>query len=136
MLTIKQQNFCMAYIETGNASEAYRQAYDAERMKPDNVRKRAFELLQHSDITGTIETLQAEQTAKHEVTVDTLQAELEEARQGAIESGQNSAAVAATTAKMKLYGFGVEKKETTISTDMSIEQANRILKEAGLWTED
>lgn len=36
-LTPKQETFCLAYIETGNASEAYRQAYDAENMKPDTV---------------------------------------------------------------------------------------------------
>ena len=28
-LTQKQENFCLAYIETGNASEAYRKAYNA-----------------------------------------------------------------------------------------------------------
>ncbi|SQE31532.1 Terminase small subunit [Mannheimia haemolytica] len=27
-LTPKQEAFCLAYIETGNASEAYRQAYE------------------------------------------------------------------------------------------------------------
>lgn len=27
-LTIKQENFCLYHVETGNASEAYRRAYD------------------------------------------------------------------------------------------------------------
>lgn len=31
-LTIKQEAFCQAYIETGNASEAYRTAYAADKM--------------------------------------------------------------------------------------------------------
>ena len=36
-LTPKQETCGLAYIETGDASEAYRQAYDAENMKPDTV---------------------------------------------------------------------------------------------------
>ena len=33
-LTIKKNAFAMAYIETGNASEAYRRSYDAGNMAP------------------------------------------------------------------------------------------------------
>jgi len=33
-LTIKQEKFCNLYIELGNASEAYRQSYNCEKMKP------------------------------------------------------------------------------------------------------
>jgi len=40
--TQKQENFCLAYIECGNASEAYRRAYDAEYMKPETVRGTAL----------------------------------------------------------------------------------------------
>ena len=36
-LTPKQERFCQVYIETGNASEAYRAAYNAEKMKPESV---------------------------------------------------------------------------------------------------
>jgi phage terminase small subunit len=32
VLTIKQHAFAMAYIDTGNASEAYRRSYDADNM--------------------------------------------------------------------------------------------------------
>ena len=33
-LTPKQEAFCYGYIETGNASEAYRKAYITAKMKP------------------------------------------------------------------------------------------------------
>ena len=36
-LTPKQENFCLAYLETGNASEAYRRAYDVANMKPESI---------------------------------------------------------------------------------------------------
>lgn len=44
-LTAKQQTFARLYVEIGNASEAYRQAYDAKRMQRQTVAKRAMELL-------------------------------------------------------------------------------------------
>lgn len=38
--TIKQDAFAMAYIETGNASEAYRRTYDAGNMAPHTLKSR------------------------------------------------------------------------------------------------
>jgi phage terminase small subunit len=49
-LTIKQEEFCLAYIETGNASEAYRRAYSCGRMKAETVKRNAFRLTDNSKI--------------------------------------------------------------------------------------
>ena len=35
-LTPKQEKFAQVYVECGNASEAYRQAYNAENMQDDS----------------------------------------------------------------------------------------------------
>ncbi len=56
-LTPKQERFCLAYLETGNASEAYRRAYDAENMKPSTIHSRAYELLDNSEIAARLEEL-------------------------------------------------------------------------------
>jgi phage terminase small subunit len=56
-LTEKQGRFCLAYIETGNASEAYRRAYDAESMKPKTVNRKAKELMDNGKITARIAEL-------------------------------------------------------------------------------
>ncbi len=58
-LTKKQETFARAFVKLGNASEAYRSAYDAENMKPETVNKRASELLQHGEIAGRIDELRA-----------------------------------------------------------------------------
>ena len=42
--------FAVTYIQTGNATEAYRRAYDAKNMASDTVNKRAAELLKHGGI--------------------------------------------------------------------------------------
>jgi len=63
-LTIKQENFITAYIETGNASKAYRVAYNADKMKPESINRKAFELLQNVNITARIDQLKEELSKK------------------------------------------------------------------------
>ena len=113
-LTPKQEKFCQVYIETGNASEAYRQAYNTEKMKPESVNSKGYQLLQQVQITARLDELRAEHKKRHEITVDTLVAELEEARKLAFETDKAAAAVSATMGKAKLLGLVVDKQETAI----------------------
>lgn len=114
-LTIKQEAFCQAYIETGNASEAYRSSYSAENMKPDAIHVQASKLLDNPKIALRVAELRGEIKERHSVTVDSLLAELEEARQAALtaETPQSSAAVAATLGKAKLTGLDKQIIEHT-----------------------
>lgn len=106
-LTIKQEAFCQAYIETGNASEAYRKSYAADKMKPEAVHVQASKLLDNPKIALRVSELQGEIKKRHNVTIDSLIVELEEARKAALtaETPQSSAAVAATMGKAKLTGL-------------------------------
>ena len=106
-LTAKQEAFCLAYIETNNASEAYRQAYNSSKMKPESVNESASRLLADVKITARLAELREPIMQRHNVTVDSLVLELEEARQAALsaETPQSSAAVAATMGKAKLCGL-------------------------------
>ncbi|MDK1250596.1 terminase small subunit [Cronobacter sakazakii] len=114
-LTIKQEAFCQAYIETGNASEAYRTAYAADKMKPEAVHVQASNLKDNPKIALRLKELQEEIRQRHNVTIDSLLAELEEARQKALsaETPQSSAAVAATMGKAKLTGLDKQVVELT-----------------------
>lgn len=69
-LTPKQEGFCQAYIETGNASEAYRRHYDCEKMKDATVNRAAKQLLDNYKIATRIKELKALNLARHKVTVD------------------------------------------------------------------
>ena len=106
-LTPKQEAFAQAYIETGNASEAYRRAYSAGKMKPESVNESASRLLADVKITARLAELREPIMQRHNVTVDSLVLELEEARQAALsaDTPQSSAAVAATMGKAKLCGL-------------------------------
>ncbi|NBI13752.1 hypothetical protein GVX81_09065 [[Haemophilus] felis] len=110
-LTQKQENFCLKYIELGNASEAYRQVYNAENMKPETVNRRAKELMDNSKITARINELQTEHAKRHNITVNDLLDELEIARKGALENGAYSVAVSATMGKAKILGFDKQQIE-------------------------
>ena len=108
-LTIKQENFCLALMETGNASEAYRRAYNAENMKPEVIHVKASELLSSGKVSVRVAELKAEAKERCMVTVESLTEELEEARALALQEGQSSAAVAATMGKAKLHGLLTDK---------------------------
>lgn len=75
-LTAKQQRFCMAYVETCNAAEAYRRAYDCVSMSPGAVQTEALRLREHPAVRAGILKLQAQHRRRHEVTVDKTLTEL------------------------------------------------------------
>lgn len=112
-LTAKQEAFCLAYVQTGNASEAYRRSYNAENMKPETVWRAAFELANNPNVATRVIELQAEASERALVTVLSLTQELEEARALALQEGQPSAAVSASMGKAKLHGLLVDKAEHT-----------------------
>lgn len=106
-LTPKQAEFCRVYMETGNASEAYRQAYDASNMSYEAIKVEASRLLKNPTIALTIQECNDETLMKGMLTREDLIAELEEARIAALtaETPQASAATQATMGKAKLLGM-------------------------------
>ena len=106
-LTQKQENFCLKYVECGNASDAYRFAYNAEKMKKETINVKACELLSVGNVSVRVAELKEQHMERHKLTVDDLLIELEEARQAALtaETVQASAATAATMGKAKLLGL-------------------------------
>ena len=114
MLTLKQEAFCQAYIQNGgNASEAYRSAYNAGKMKADVVNVKACELLKSGNVSVRVAELRAAIEERHQITMDDLIGELEEARSQAIGLNvpQLSVAVSAPMGKAKMLGFLSDKVE-------------------------
>lgn len=114
MLTLKQEAFCQAYIQNGgNASEAYRSAYNAGKMKPESINVNASRLLADTKVALRVSELRAAIEERHQITMDDLIGELEEARSQAIglTVPQLSVAVSATMGKAKMLGFLSDKVE-------------------------
>lgn len=104
-LTVKQEKFCKSYIETGNASEAYRQSYDCQKMKGASINRNAVALLDNTKIATRIGELQLTLQKKFEVTVESLSKELDEDRQLARSLGQPGAAISALNVKARIHGL-------------------------------
>jgi phage terminase small subunit len=104
-LTTKQEKFCKTFIETGNASEAYRQSYDCQKMKGPTINRNAVALLDNTKITTRVGELQLNLQKKFEVTVQSLSKELDEDRQLARSLGQPGAAISALNVKARIHGL-------------------------------
>lgn len=63
-LTIKQEKFCLEYIKDGNASRAYREAYDASNMKEATINRNAKALTDDNKIATRIDELRQEIKSK------------------------------------------------------------------------
>lgn len=103
-MTPKQEKFCMLYIELGNASEAYRQSYNAENMTAASVNVNASKLLANAKVALRVDALRAEHAERHEMTVDRISEMLIEDRNLAHEIKAPGAAVAASMGLAKLHG--------------------------------
>lgn len=106
-MTEKQEKFCRLVVELNNHSEAYRGAYNASKMKPESIHRKAKELMDNGKVSARLLELREEHRQRHRVTVDDLLGELEEARQIALsaDTPQTSAAVGASMGKAKLLGL-------------------------------
>jgi len=117
-LTVKQEAAVQAYIENGgNQSAAYRTAYDAENMGEASINVEACRLFKSPDIALRVMELQQEHRDRHDVTVDSLTKELDEARTLAKDESQPAAMTGATMGKAKLHGLITDKRESKVSID-------------------
>lgn len=56
-LTQKQERFCLHYLNSGNATEAYKHAYSTKNMKPETVNNKAYGLTQKGEIRARLDEL-------------------------------------------------------------------------------
>lgn len=119
-ITIKQEKFAVVYIETTNASEAYRQAYDVgEDTLPGTIWTEASLLLSNPKVRQRVDELKAHHRKAHEITIDGLTHMYKTAYDMGKTTEQSSAMTTAVTGIAKLHGLIVEKKK--IEGNLTIE---------------
>lgn len=67
-LTPKQEKFAQLFVQLGNASEAYRQAYSCAKSKPEVIHVKASELLASGKVAVRVAELRAETASKMGIT--------------------------------------------------------------------
>ena len=129
-LTPKREAFAQAYVETGNASEAYRRSHNAKNMQPQTIHETASKLLADPKVTARVGELKQILAQRHGVTVDSLTKMLRDAYDLAM-NGQPAAAVSAALGLAKLHGHLVEKKHVT--GDHTITNVSKPVSETAEW---
>lgn len=70
-LTLKQETFCKEYISNGgNATQAYKKAYDCSKMKETTINNNAYKLLQNNEIATRLKDLQEPFQKRFEYTME------------------------------------------------------------------
>ena len=115
-LTVKEEKFCQLVVSLGSQGRAYSEAYETDA-KPRSCDVEGCKLVKKPHLAARIAELKAEIKEKHDITVEKLLDELEEARQAALcaETVQSSAAVSATMSKAKLCGLDKQVIDHTSS---------------------
>jgi phage terminase small subunit len=120
-LTPKQEAFALAYVETGNAAEAYRRAYDVKAgTQHSSIYVAASRLLDNPKVMLRVSELQDQAIQLCLYTVKDAFTEYEVARQLALQAENPSAAVAAVNGKVKLFGLDQPTKHDHTSSDGSL----------------
>ena len=115
-LTPKQEAFARAYVETGNASEAYRRAYNAGNMKPETVNRCAKQVVDNPKVAARLVEYRQAAAERTLVTVELLTNKLMNLAQKGEDKGTETGYSVARASLMdvaKLNGLVVDKNEHT-----------------------
>jgi len=75
-LTPKQEQFCLEYLKDGNASRAYRTAYNVTTTKDTTINVQALKILKNPKVATRINELGEKHAKKNDVTAERIIKEL------------------------------------------------------------
>jgi phage terminase small subunit len=112
-LTPQREAFAQAVATGKGLSDAYRHSYQANRMKPETINKRASELMGNGAITGRVAALRAEAAERAVLTIGAHLEKLANLRDEAQRDGKYGPAIQAEIARGRAAGLYVERAELT-----------------------
>uniref|UniRef100_A0A2A4YV36 Terminase n=1 Tax=OCS116 cluster bacterium TaxID=2030921 RepID=A0A2A4YV36_9PROT len=105
-LSPKQERFALRYLESGNATKAYKHAYNVSaNSNVHTLHREGCKLLNHPKIAPRIAELQKVAQAETMVTLEKLTKELNDTIELAQKQKQPAVMVRAIMAKAKLHGL-------------------------------
>ena len=104
-LTANQEAFCVELAKTGNASEAYRKAYDCSRMKASTISRNAKALQDNTKITARLSALRSDVRRASGITLQEHLEMLRTLRDEARAALQLSPAITAEVSRGKVSGL-------------------------------
>lgn len=125
-LTPKQEAFCTYYLQSGNATDAYRKAGYGPNMAEKTISEAASRLLKNSKVVARIEALRVPVAEKAQLTLETHLADLQRLRNMAAKKDQFSAAISAEIARGKAAGLYSDKSQQKSGADGAADLLNEI----------
>lgn len=113
-LTAKQEKFCQGVAKGLSYSDAYREAYNADNMKPETINRKAKELIDNGNITARLKELRGKIEEELKYSAKESFNKLKELQDKAEFNGNINAAIKAEELKGKLAGIYVEKKDVAL----------------------
>lgn len=101
----RQEMLSQVFVETGNKTEAYRQAGYSQNCSDRTITGNVMRLFRSPRVLNRVAELQAEAAERHAVTIESLTADLREDRALAYSVKNPSAAVAAVMGMARLNGL-------------------------------
>lgn len=123
-LTQKQENFCLAYIKCGNASQAYRESYNAEKMTEKSIWEKACELKANVKVAERIAELQDKATNSAIMTVEQRKELLTKIAQNVTFDKDGNAGFSDATKAIdllnKMEAVYIQKNQTELSGEVGV----------------
>ena len=110
-LTAKQEKFCQGVAKGLNYSDAYREAYNADKMKPETINRKAKELIDNGNITARLKELRGKIEEELKYSARESFNKLKELQDKAEFNGNINAAIKAEELKGKLANLYKEKEQ-------------------------
>jgi len=101
----RQEKLAQVFVETGNKTEAYRQAGYSTNCTDRTITGNVMRLFRTPQVLNRVAELQAEAAERHAVTIESLTADLREDRALAYSVKNPSAAVSAVMGMARLHGL-------------------------------
>lgn len=115
-LTPKQEKFCREFIKDGNASAAYRRAYDVKpTTKPESIWQQASTLMSDPNVSSRIKEIQERISNAKNITLESHLERLAQIAESAYLEGKYSAASQCEVARGRVSGFYIEKMQVDVT---------------------
>lgn len=147
-VTPKQERFIRHYLLSGNASEAYRKCYSAEKMTDKSVTEIASRLLKQVNITSRLAEVQREVHEAEGITVERIAEQFRRLgfydvrraynKEGALLDihaidDETAAAIVAIESEAIYEGSGLQRKRVGTLTKVKFADKHKSLESLGRW---
>lgn len=117
-LTQRQEAFCLAFIETGNASEAYRRAYQPKRMTAKSVHEKASHIMALPKVADRVQALREKAADKAGLTLETHLTTLATLRDLAKDKRDFDAAIRAEKHRGEAAGLYPDRSKVSVNLNV------------------